>query len=84
MHSGKRRVFKMAVVANRTGKLIVEPHIYVDKSQSKPTVKEIESYFGFDKVKPIVLSPADDKDEIKKGDCFKDWYEDELRRFYEE
>jgi hypothetical protein len=73
----------MAVVAKRVGKLIVEPHIYVDKTESKSTIKEIESYFGFDKIKPIVLSPADDADEIEKGDVYKDWYEDELRKLYE-
>jgi hypothetical protein len=47
--------------------------------RKRSTIKEIESYFGLDKVEPIVLSPADDKDEIEKGDVYKDWYEDELR-----
>ena len=48
------------------------------------TIKEIEKELGFDKVKPIAASPSDEQDMLEKGDCFKDWYEEELRRFYYE
>jgi hypothetical protein len=47
------------------------------------SIKEIESYFGFDKVKPISLTPSDEKDMTEKGDCYNKWYEEELRKLYD-
>jgi hypothetical protein len=46
----KKGRFKMAVAAK-----------HLEEIQKKHTVstKEIESYFGFDKVKPITLTPSD-------------------------
>lgn len=46
------------------------------------STKEIEHRLGLDNVKPITLSAGDEKDTIEKGDCFRGWYEDELREFY--
>jgi len=47
------------------------------------SVEEIEKELGFDKVRPISVSPSDEKDMLEKGDCFKDWYEEELRAYYD-
>jgi hypothetical protein len=48
------------------------------------SIAEIESYLGFDKVKPITLSPSDQKVKESEGEYFKEWYETELRRLYAE
>ncbi len=47
----------------------------------KKTIEEIEKEFGFDKVRPIIPSPSDEMDMLEKGDCFKEWYEEELRDY---
>jgi hypothetical protein len=47
------------------------------------SVEEIEKELGFDKVRPIYASPSDEKDMLEKGDCFKDWYEEELKAYYD-
>lgn len=46
------------------------------------TVREIEEELGFDKVKPIAVSPSDETDMKKKDDYFQTWYEEELRAYY--
>ncbi len=53
-------------------------------SMTRKTIPEIEKELGFDKVNPITLSPSDAKELEKKGDPFKDWYEEELRSLYED
>jgi hypothetical protein len=51
-------------------------------SPSSPSVQEIEKALGLDKIRPIALSPATQRDLEEKGDPFGDWYEEELREFY--
>ncbi len=63
-------------------------HVHVSKKTAKtgvkrePTVKEMEKALGLDKVRPIALTPSDAADFREKGDPFKEWYEQELRRHY--
>ena len=52
-------------------------------SSEKMTIKEIEEELGFDKAKPIEMSPSEEVDFVKKGDYFNSWYEEELRAYYE-
>lgn len=46
------------------------------------TVEEIEKEFGLDKVKPITLTPSEEKVMVEEEDYFKDFYEEELRAIY--
>lgn len=48
------------------------------------TIQEIEKELGFDNVEPIHLTKSDAQDRIDKGEDFQDWYEEELREFYNE
>lgn len=50
----------------------------------KKTVEEIEKELGISDVKPIYLSGNDDIDAKSKGDCFAEWYEEELRELYDQ
>ncbi|MBO8129760.1 MAG: hypothetical protein H0Z39_11310 [Peptococcaceae bacterium] len=74
---------------------IIKPEVVKDESPSKTTrggvgvckkltVKEMEKALGFDKVKPIELSPSDARQFEEKGDPFKDWYEEELRTLFKD
>lgn len=53
----------------------------------KEKVASIEEELGFNKIKPIQLSPGDAKDESDMTDeqqqAMREWYEDELIYFYE-
>lgn len=49
----------------------------------KKSVEEMERELGLDKVKSIELSAGDDRIAVEEGDCFADWYEEELRELYE-
>ncbi len=46
------------------------------------TVQEMQKALGLDKIEPITLTPSDAADFRQKGDPFKEWYEQELRRVY--
>jgi hypothetical protein len=46
------------------------------------SVSDIERELKLDKCRPVILSPSDTEDREEKGDVFKDWYEDELRKLY--
>lgn len=46
------------------------------------TIEEIEQELGFDKVQSIQLTKSDSQDRIEKDEDFQDWYEEELREFY--
>jgi len=52
-------------------------------SMPQKSILEIERELGLDQCRPITLSPSDAKDFETKGDPFRDWYEDELRKIYE-
>lgn len=54
--------------------------VTVEKTLS---VKEIEKALGFDSVQPIRLTPSDEQDTNSKEAELRDWYEDELKAFYE-
>jgi hypothetical protein len=51
--------------------------------EEKLTILEIEQILGFDKIKPIYVSPGEQADIDEEGDVFREWYEQELREFYE-
>ncbi|WP_018250372.1 hypothetical protein [Orenia marismortui] len=53
------------------------------KSSKKKTIEEIEKELGFDKIEPVQLTPSDAKAMEEDGDYFDEWYEEELREFYE-
>jgi hypothetical protein len=46
-------------------------------------INEIEKELGFDKIESIVLTNSDSKTKNEEGDYFKDWYEEEIRKLYE-
>ncbi|EPY2277942.1 hypothetical protein ACXAT3_002694 [Clostridium sporogenes] len=50
---------------------------------NKKSVIEMEKFFGIDNIEPIKLTPSDTLDKDEKGDCFADWYEEELAEKYE-
>ena len=51
--------------------------------KSKPSVATMERFLGLNKATSITPSPSDLKDKIEKGDCFADWYQEELCELYE-
>lgn len=50
----------------------------------EPTVAEIKQILGIDKMETIKVSATDASDRENDADYFKDWYEDELKKFYED
>lgn len=56
----------------------------VNMQTKRLTVEEIEKKLGIDKVQPIRLTPSDEADMIDKEDEMRDWYEDELREFFQQ
>ena len=64
----------------KSRKIVITKEDNVDNELS---VEKMERAFNFHKVKPIIPSVSDEKDMIEKGDCFKDWYEEELRELYD-
>lgn len=44
--------------------------------------EKMEHFFGFDKINPIMINSSEDKEMLESGDCFKDWYEEELEDLY--
>lgn len=79
----------MQVLANlsspkeKTFHLINKASAKTNNAQSI-SIKDIEGVLGFNKCKPISLTPSDEKVKNEEGDYFRDWYEEELRRIYEE
>ncbi|KSU83426.1 hypothetical protein GA0061096_2681 [Fictibacillus enclensis] len=51
--------------------------------QERKDIEEIKEILGFNNTEPIALSPGDREDAEEKGDAFAEWYEEELREFYE-
>lgn len=50
----------------------------------KASTNTMEKFFGIDNIKPIKLTPLDTIDKDEKGDCFADWYKEELAEKYKE
>ena len=48
------------------------------------TIEEIEKELGLDNVVPIQLTKSDEQDRLDKNEDFQDWYEQELREYYNE
>ncbi|ADU29352.1 hypothetical protein [Evansella cellulosilytica] len=71
-HQGVKRV-RRARIASAEGVNVMD----------KRDIRHIQEELGFNNTKPISLSPSDQKDVDDKGDCFRDWYEEELRELYE-
>jgi hypothetical protein len=55
----------------------------VFKVEETPSVSEIEKMLGFDRVQPIHLTPSDATDTQGKDQELRDWYEYELKKFFE-
>lgn len=51
---------------------------------NKGNKNNMEKFFGIDDIEPIKLTPSDTLDKDEKGDCFADWYEEELTEKYRE
>ena len=50
----------------------------------KPTVEEMRRALGFDEIRPIYVNSDDVADDLAgTGDAFADWYEEDLREYYE-
>ena len=69
-------------VEKHIDKIIASKSINTSKKKETASVKEMEAYFEIDKTEPIKVSANDEKDVKEKGDCFKDWYQSELRELY--
>jgi hypothetical protein len=52
--------------------------------ESTPNTKELEKILGFDHVQPIHLTASDEKDTMEKEKVLREWYEYELKKFFEE
>ncbi|WP_366921545.1 hypothetical protein MFMK1_001949 [Metallumcola ferriviriculae] len=52
--------------------------------QKEPSVEEMKAKLGLDQCRPIEASPSDALDMQEKGDVFKEWYEQEIKRLYKE
>jgi len=52
----------------------------------KLSIAEIERRLGIDKskIRAIHATPSDTSEFEDKGDIFREWYEEELRAFYDE
>lgn len=50
----------------------------------KVNKNNMEKFLGIDNIEPITLTPSDTLDKDEKGDCFADWYEEELAKKYKE
>ncbi|PFQ62882.1 hypothetical protein COD20_27000 [Bacillus cereus] len=48
-----------------------------------PDIQEIERLLGIDSVRPIPLTPSDEEDTKEKETELRDWYEYELKKFFE-
>lgn len=46
-------------------------------------IRDIEKDLGIDQIKPITLTPSDSEDMNEKEQELRDWYEHELRKFFE-
>jgi hypothetical protein len=66
-----------------TLKLVKDDYKGAVNVSKRLSVEEIEKKLGIDQTKPIQLTPSDEVDMKSKDDDLKDWYEDELREFYE-
>ncbi|WP_197540107.1 hypothetical protein [Clostridium botulinum] len=50
----------------------------------KASTNTMEKFFCIDDVEPIKLTLSDTIDKDDKGNCFADWYEEELMEKYKE
>lgn len=50
--------------------------------ENTPIIEEIEGFLGLNNRTPIIPSVSDLEDKIEKGDCFEEWYEEELTEIY--
>lgn len=60
-----------------------KPHRGVLAVEKNPSIEEIEKILGIDSVQPIHLTPSDAEDTEGKEKELRDWYEYELREFFE-
>lgn len=58
--------------------------IYREAACTNEPIREIEKKLDLDKVEPIHITSSDAQHLVQDGDYFKEWYEDELRRFYKD
>lgn len=52
--------------------------------QIRPSIEEIEKRLGLDTIQPIQLAPGHAKDLEEDEDTCRKWYEEELRKLYEQ
>lgn len=57
---------------------------YVNEQNSKEDVstEEMQKYLRLDGIKPITANSTDGQDKQEKGDCFDEWYAEELKEIY--
>ncbi|MNO45824.1 hypothetical protein D3C76_361010 [compost metagenome] len=81
----KKELKKMNMVLKKSTSF--RPVVLKDSSnriKSKLSVREIESILGIDRIELIRITSADSKDMENDLDYFKGWYEDELRKFFQD
>lgn len=64
-------------------KLNREPRGGVLTVEKSPSIQEIQKLLGLDSIQPIHLTLSDEEDTKEKENELKDWYEYELREFFE-
>lgn len=70
----KKGGIEMEVLEMRRPKTII---------RKKTSISTMEKFLGLNNAKSITPSLSDLDDKIEKGDCFADWYEEELSKIYE-
>jgi hypothetical protein len=80
----QREVSMMLLLAEKSVSLNRRSRRGVMSLKETPSVREIEKMLGFDSVMPINATPSDSADMIDKDQELKDWYEDELKKFFAE
>lgn len=54
----------------------------IQESEKDVSVEEMKKHLKLDSIEPIVTNSTDGQDKQEKGDCFDEWYAEELKEIY--
>lgn len=60
----------------------LKEYVNVQNPKDNVSTEEMKRYLHLDSIKPITINSTDEKDKQEKGDCFDEWYAEELREIY--
>ncbi len=61
---------------------VKEKCIISEEPKEELSIEEMQKYLYLDNIKPIAMNSTDEKDKQEKGDCFDEWYAEELKDIY--